>query len=116
MTKKNTPIRKTSEKKVLSSHDEFIQSMTPDQKKEYDQGYHAFLLSELFMAIMKNDAVSVRERAKAAGISATIIEGVRSGEEQNITTQSFFKILQALGCSLVVKKDDYVFPFEWTLK
>ena len=86
--------------------------MTPQQKKEYDEGYYEFLLSELLLAIMKNDAVSVRELAKAAGLSATIIQGIRSGARQNITTQSFFRILQALGCSLVVKKDDHIFPLE----
>ncbi len=64
------------------------------------------------MAIMKNDAVSVRELAKAAGISTAIIQGVRSGEKPNITTQSFFKILQALDCSLIVKKDNHMFPLE----
>lgn len=114
MIKKNMPPKKISKKKVLSTHDEFIQSMTSAQKKEYDAGYHEFLLSELLLAIMKNDAVSVRELAKAAGISAAIIQGVRSGAKQNITTQSFFKILQALGCSLMVKKDNHVFPLELT--
>ncbi len=104
--------KKKVSKKVLTTHDEFIQAMTPAQKKEYDEGYHEFLLSELLIAIMKDDAVSVRELAKAAGISPAIIQGVRSGEKQNITTQSFFKILQAMGCSLIVKKDKQLFPLE----
>lgn len=102
--------KNVSKKKILTTHDEFIKSMTPKQKKEYDKGYQEFLLSELLLAIMKNDAVSVRELAKAAGISATIVQGVRSGEKQNITTQSFFKILDALGCSLIVRKDNHLFP------
>ncbi len=107
MTKK-----KTMKKQVSSTHDEFIQSMTPKQKKAYDEGYRNFLLSELLLAIMQNDAVSVRELAKEAGISPAIIQGIRSGEKQNITTQSFFKILQALGCSLIVQKDKQIFPLE----
>jgi len=106
------PRKKVSRKKTLTTHDAFIKSMTPAQKKEYDAGYHEFLLSELLIAIMKDDAVSVRELAKAAGLSAAIIQGVRSGEKQNITTQSFFKILSALGCSVVVKKGDHLFPLE----
>jgi len=107
MTKK-----KILKKKPITTHDEFIKSLTPKQKKEYDEGYRDFLLSELLIAIMKDDAISVRELAKAAGLSAAIIQGIRSGEKQNITTQSFFKILQALGCSLVVTKDQHVFPLE----
>ena len=78
--------KKVSKKKILSTHDAFIQSMTPAQKKEYDKGYHEFLLSELLIAIMKNDAISVRELAYAADISPTIVQGVRSGEKSNITT------------------------------
>ena len=102
--------KKNIKKSLLSTHDEFIQSMTPQQKKKYDEGYRELLLSELLIVIMKDDAISVRELAKAAGISPAIIQGVRSGEKKNITTQSFFKILDALGCSLVVKKDRQTFP------
>lgn len=104
--------KKTNKKNNLSTHDKFIQSMTPAQKKEYDEGYRSFVLSELLLAIMKDDAISVRELAKEAGLSPAIIQGIRSGDKQNITTQSFFKILQALGCSLVVQKDKQIFPLE----
>lgn len=104
--------KKIVKRKVKTTHDEFLESMTPKQKKEYEEGYRDFLLSELLIAIMKNDAISVRELAKAAGLSAAIIQGIRSGDKQNITTQSFFKILHALGCSLVVKKNRHTFPLE----
>lgn len=104
--------KKVNKKQALSTHDEFVQSMTPRQRKEYEDGYHNFVLSELLIAIMKNDAVSVRDLAKEAGISPSIIQGIRSGDKQNITTQSFFKILQALGCSLIVQKDKQTFPLE----
>lgn len=106
--------QKRTTKKTITTHEKFIKSMTTQQKKEYDEGYRDFLLSELLLAIMKDDAISVRELAKEAGISASIIQGIRSGEKQNITTQSFFKILQALGCSLVVKKDRHSYPLELT--
>lgn len=107
MTKK-----KSIQSQPTSTYEEFVQSMTPKQKIKHEKGYHKFVLSELLLAIMKNDAVSVRKLAKEAGISPAIIQGIRSGEKQNITMQSFFKILQALGCSIVVKKDKEVFPLE----
>lgn len=106
------PKKKVVKRKPKTTHEEFIESMTSNQKKEYEEGYREFLLSELLIAIMKNDAISVRALAKEAGISAAIIQGIRSGDKQNITTQSFFKILQALGCSLIVKKDGHIFPLE----
>jgi DNA-binding Xre family transcriptional regulator len=111
MTKKKV-IKKTVKKTVKTTHDEFIESMTPEQKKKHAEGYRDLLLSELLIAIMKDDAVSVRALAKAAGISPALVQGVRSGEKQNITTQSFFKILQALGCSIVVKKNKHSYPLE----
>lgn len=113
--KKLTTGKKTVKKivkKSLTTHESFIQSMTPTQKKKYDLGYQEFLISELLIAIMKDDAISVRELAKAAGISPAVIQGVRSGDKPNITTQNFFKILQALGCSLIIKKDNHQFPIE----
>ena len=61
---------------------------------------------------MQEDDISVRELAKAAGISPTIVQGVRSGTSQNVTMQSFFKMMNALGCSLVVEKDKLRFHLE----
>lgn len=104
--------QKRTTKKIETTHDRFVRSMTSKQKKEYDEGYREFLLSELLLAIMKDDAISVRELAKEAGLSASIVQGIRSGDKQNITIQSFFRILQALGCSLIVKKDKHSYPLE----
>ena len=108
--------KKTTKKVYRTTHDELIDSMTPEQKKEYDEGYREFVLSELLLAIMADDAISVRKLAKEAGISPAVIQGVRSGEKQNITTQSFFNILKALDCSIVVKKDRRVFPLSFTVR
>lgn len=99
-------------KKAKTTHDIFLESMSASERKEYEEGYRDFLLSELLIAIMKDDAVSVRELAKAAGLSPAVIQGIRSGGKQNITTQSFFKIMQALGCSVIVKKNKNSYPLE----
>lgn len=99
-------------KKVVSTYDEHLKGMTKARRKKFDEGYHELLLSELLIAIMKEDDVSVRELAKAAGISPTIVQGVRSGTNQNVTMQSFFKMMSALGCSLVVEKNKARFPLE----
>jgi len=106
--------KKIVKKKIATTHDQFIKSMTKTQKAKYDEGYHDFLLSELLIAIIKNDAIAVRELAKAAGISTAVTQKIRPGAKQNISTQSFFKILQELGCSLVVTKDKHTFPMEFT--
>lgn len=99
-------------KKVLSTYDEHLKGMTKNRRKNFEEGYRDLLLSELLIAIMQEDEISVRELAKAAGISPTIIQGVRSGKNSNVTMQSFFRMMNALGCSLVVEKNSLRFPLE----
>lgn len=104
--------KKSTTKKTMTTHEKLMKSLTKEQKEKYDEEYRDLLLSELLLAIMEDDAISVRALAKAAGLSPAVIQGIRSGEKQNITTQSFFKILHALNCSLIVKKNKHVFPIE----
>src|SRR5436309_2306882 len=65
--------------KKKSTYDKFYEALSPQEKKEFDQEYKDLLLSELLIAIMKQDNVSVRKLAAAAGVSPTIIQGIRSG-------------------------------------
>jgi len=97
---------------ILSTYEEHIQKMSPARKKKFDEGYRELVLSELLIALMKEDQVSVRALAQEAGLSSAIVQGVRSGTKQNITLQSFLKIMQALGCSLIVKKNKHSYPME----
>ncbi len=97
---------------MQSTYDEHLKGMSQARKKKFEEGYRDLLLSELLIAIMQEDDISIRELAKAAGISPTIIQGIRSGTSQNITMQSFFKMMRALGCSLIVEKNKLRFPLE----
>lgn len=91
-------------KKPLSTYDEHIQSLNPNELKNFKRGYQEFLLSELVIAAMQEDDVSVRKLAKAAGISPTIVQEIRAGKRKNLSLQSFFKILDALGYSFILEK------------
>ncbi len=48
------------------------------------------------MAAMKHDHISVRKLA-SAGVSSTIIQGLKSGSKTNITIDTLSKILDAVG-------------------
>ena len=100
-------------KKKLSTCEEHLQSLSKKRREEFDKGYHELLLSELLLAMMEEDSVSVRALAKEAGISPTIIQGIRSGKRENVTVKSFVKILHALGYSLVAKKGRRIFSFDF---
>lgn len=54
-------------KKVKSSYDELMDDK--EQKELFDKEYKDLLLSELILAAMEEDHVSVRRLAAAAGVS-----------------------------------------------
>lgn len=110
MTKKPT---KKIIKKTKSSYDEFMETLTPKEKAEYREEYRELLLSEMLLALMAGDDISVRKLAKEANVSPTIVQGIRSGTGQNVTVKSLVKILRALDCSLmVVERNGNQIPFD----
>lgn len=78
----------------------------PRQKKIFEKEHEEFLLSELILALMEEDHISVRKLAKAAGISPTVVQALRSGEKINLTLLTVTSIAQALGYTafLTLKK------------
>ena len=84
-------------KKIKSTVDKFLESLSPVERKKYDEEYQELLLSELILAAMEKDNISVRKLAKMAGVSPTIVQAMRSGSRQDFSMQSFFKILKGLG-------------------
>lgn len=99
-------------KKIKSTVEEFVESLTPEQKKEFDKEYKEFLISEMILAAMEEDSISVRALAKEAGVSPTIVQGVRSGERENVSLKSIIKILKALGYNLAAEKDGNLIPIK----
>jgi len=91
-----------SEKKPLSTYEEFIRD--PEQKKLLESEYQELLLSELFLALMDEDQISVRRLAKAAGVSPTIIQELRAGKKDNLTLNTFSRLVESLGYSLILEK------------
>lgn len=91
-------------KNIKSTHDEFLESLTPSQRREYEEEYREFLLSELLIALMEKHETSVRELAQAADVSPTVIQGLRSGNRKNLTVQTLLNILEVFGYVLVAQK------------
>ncbi len=84
-------------KKVKSTIQEFMDSLSPKELKKYKEERQEFILSELILAAMEKDNISVRKLAKLAGVSPTIVQAMRSGAKKDFTLQSFLKILKGLG-------------------
>lgn len=90
----------------------YLKSLTPKHRKKFEQEYKEFLISEMLIAAMENDDISVRELAKTAGVSPAIIQALRSGTKKNITVKTFSKIMKPFGFSIALVKDDLVLPLD----
>ena len=99
MTKKISAKKNTIK---LTTYDRLIQD--PKRKAKIEKEYRELLLSELLIALMEEDHVSVRKLATAAGISPSIVQDIRSGKKENITLKSFSNIAAALGYGIVLEK------------
>jgi predicted transcriptional regulator of viral defense system len=64
--------------KSQSTSDKFIESLSPKELKEFKEGYKAFALSELILALKEHDEISVRKLAKIVGVSEQTLEKIIS--------------------------------------
>jgi hypothetical protein len=99
-------------KKIKSTVDEFVESLSPKEKKAFDEEYKDLLLSEMILAAMEEDHISVRRLAKLAGVSPTVIQSMRSGIKKDFNLGSFLKILKGLGCKIFIERNGHKFPLD----
>lgn len=88
-------------KKIDSTYDTIVKDKK--RKANVEREYQELLLSELMIAAMEKDDVSVRELAKEAGLSPTIIQELKTGKRTNITLETFNRVLNAIGYQITIK-------------
>ena len=76
----------------------------PDQKDIYEKEYNDFLLSEFMLEQMEAQHISVRELAKKADVSPTVIQKLRSKDSQNVNLTTFTSVLRCLGYQIKLEK------------
>lgn len=88
--------------KILSTYERKMQ----DQKfkSAYEQSYKELLFSELLISVMDADNKSIRGLAKEANLSPSVIQDLRSGEQQDIKVSNLIKIAEAFGYEVVLQK------------
>jgi len=94
---------KKNSKKFTSTYERLIHE-DPAFEKDLNKRYKEFILSELLLAIMQEDHVSIRKLAKEAGVSPSLIQDLRTGKKDNLTLRSFSNIADALGYDILLKK------------
>ena len=81
----------------------------PKFRKLFEREYAELLLSELILAMMEEDKISVRKLAKEVGIAPSVLQSVRSGKHSNMTLKNFIKLISALGGEVTVRRGkDYI--------
>jgi len=86
-------------KNAKTTYEKFIED--EEQKALLDNEYKDLLLSELLIAVMEHDHISVRKLAAAAGVSPTVIQSLKSGSKTNITIDTLSKVLDAVGYQII---------------
>ena len=94
-------MKTTIKKKKLSTYDEMC--LDPKVKKDLDSGYKELILSELILALMQEDNVSVRMLAKEAGLSPTTIQELKT-KNKLPNMKTFFKIMEHFNLKVTIQK------------
>lgn len=76
----------------------------PEQKEIYEKEYNDFLLSEFMLEQMEAQNLSIRELAKKADVSPTVIQKLRSKDSQKVNLTTFTSVLRCLGYQIKLEK------------
>ena len=87
----------------MTTFEQFFKD-NPDQKEIYDKEYNDFLLSEFMLEQMEAQNISVRELAKKADVSPTVIQKLRSKDSQKVNLTTFTSVLRSLGYQIKLEK------------
>ena len=96
-------MKKPIKKKKLSTYEEMI--LNSKVKKDLDTGYKELVISELVLALMQEDHVSVRMLAKEAGLSPTTIQELKT-KNKLPNMKTFFKIMDHFKLRVTIQKEN----------
>ena len=96
-------MKKPIKKKKLSTYEETI--LNSKVKKDLDTGYKELVISELVLALMQEDHVSVRMLAKEAGLSPTTIQELKT-KNKLPNMKTFFKIMDHFNLRVTIQKEN----------
>lgn len=87
-------------KKSKTTYEEF--SENKKQKRLLNREYRDLLISELLLAAMEEDHISVRKLAAEAEVSPTIVQSLKSGKKTNITIETLSRILDVIDYQIIL--------------
>lgn len=91
-----------NDKQTMSTFEKEMQD--PHFKAEFEKEYQEFLISEFLIEAMEKEGISVRKLAEETGVSASMIQKLRSGENTNISIKKLVLLLSALHYQIKFEK------------
>jgi transcriptional regulator with XRE-family HTH domain len=91
-------------KKQLSTFEREMQQASFREKFEAE--YNKFALSETIKTLMESAHKTVRTLAKESGLSPTVIQNLRSGQQEDVKLGNFINISHACGYKVILEKND----------
>lgn len=73
------------------------------RRRLFEEKYARFALWETVQELMEEANISVRELARAMGVSPTVVQDLRSGKRKNITLKNLLGLVSAVGGKLHIK-------------
>jgi len=95
-------------KKNLSTFEREMKD--PNFREKFEEEYNEFLLSETIRDLMESAHKSVRKLATESGVSSTVIQNLRSGQQEDLKLSNFINISHACGYKLILEKDSKRIP------
>lgn len=86
----------------LSTFERKMQNL--DFKTKFETGYRNFLLSELLIAMIENDDISIEQLVKEVNISPSFIQDICSGKQKDLKISVFVELTKVCGYSLILEK------------
>tara|TARA_R110002126_G_scaffold247974_3_gene390872 strand:+ start:22956 stop:23252 length:297 start_codon:yes stop_codon:yes gene_type:complete len=75
-------------------------------QKQFEEEYNDFVLSETIRSLMTNEHKSVRKLAEESGLSPTVIQKMRSGQQEDVKLSNFINISHACGYQVILEKSN----------
>ena len=87
----------------MTTFEKFFEE-NPEQKDIYNKEYNDFLLSDFMIEQMEAQHLSVRELAKQADVSPTVIQKLRTKDALKVNLTTFTSVLHCLGYQIKLEK------------
>lgn len=91
-------------KKNVSTFDREMQDR--EFKALFEKEYKEFALAEVLAGLMEESHKTVRGLAEEVGISPTIIQRVKSGQQKDLKVTNFLNIAEACGYHIYLEKGE----------